>query len=126
MKSCNLEQGELVVLQCGVVSPVSAGAWTALTLTNKHLILVLTVPDGSFRASCFPKRFPLEQVLDDVGVPCTIVTKVNGRYVFNAAFAGEAISLASPADLPETPGDGAMSSRVPQWATWMALVRPAW
>ena len=79
MKSYNLGQGEFVVLQRSDVSLVSDEGRDPLdevVLTNKNLILVATVHEGAFRSSRYLKRLPLEQAVDDMGVPRTAVTKV--------------------------------------------------
>lgn len=96
MKSYNLERGEFVVLQRSDVSLVSEEGRDPLdevVLTNKSLVLVVTVPDGAFRTARYLKRLPLEQALDDLGVPRTAVTKVDNSYVLNVAFADETVSL---------------------------------
>lgn len=89
MKSYNLERGEFVVLQRSDVSLVSEEGRNPLdevVLTNKSLVLVVVVPDGAFRTARYLKRLPLEQALDDLGVPRTAVTKVDNSYVLNVAF----------------------------------------
>ena len=86
MKSYNLERGEFVVLQHSDVSLVSEEGRDPLdevVLTNKSLVLVVTVPEGAFRTARYLKRLPLEQALDDLGVPRTAVTKVDNSYVLN-------------------------------------------
>lgn len=96
MKSYNLERGEFVVLQRSDVSLVSEEGRDPLdevVLTNKSLVLVVTVPDGAFRTARYLKRLPLEQALDDLGVPRTAVTKVDNSYVLNVAFSDETVSL---------------------------------
>lgn len=96
MKSYNLDRGEFVVLQRSDVSLVSEEGRDPLdevVLTNKSLVLVVTVPDGAFRTARYLKRLPLEQALDDLGVPRTAVTKVDNSYVLNVAFSDETVSL---------------------------------
>ena len=96
MKSYNLDRGEFVVLQRSDVSLVSEEGRNPLdevVLTNKSLVLVVTVPDGAFRTARYLKRLPLEQALDDLGVPRTAVTKVDNSYVLNVAFSDETVSL---------------------------------
>jgi hypothetical protein len=96
MKSYNLDQGEYVVLQCSDVGLMNDGSVDPLeevVLTNKHLILVANVFEGVFRSSRYLKRLPLEQALDDMGVPRTAVTKVRDNYLLNVAFEDETISL---------------------------------
>ena len=96
MKSYNLERGAFVVLQRSDVSLVSEEGRDPLdevVLTNKSLVLAVTVPDGAFRTARYLKRLPLEQALDDLGVPRTAVTKVDNSYVLNVAFSDETVSL---------------------------------
>lgn len=96
MKSYNLGQGEFVVLQRSdviLVSDEGRDPLDEVVLTNKNLVLVVTVHEGAFRSSRYLKRLPLEQVLDDMGVPRTAVTKVDNSYVLNVAFADETVSL---------------------------------
>jgi hypothetical protein len=96
MKSYNLGQEEFVILQRSdviLVSDEGRDPLDEVVLTNKNLILVVTVHEGAFRSSRYLKRLPLEQAVDDMGVPRTAVTKVDNSYVLNVAFADETVSL---------------------------------
>lgn len=94
--SYNLEQGEFIVLQQSDVSLVTANGKDPLAevvLTNRHLILVANVSEGLFKTSRNLKRIPLEQTLDDIGVPRLLVSRVRDEDVLNIAIADDSVTL---------------------------------
>lgn len=94
--SYNLEQGEFIVLQQSEASLISTDGIDPLeevVLTNKHLILVANVSEGLFKTSRYLKRIPLEQILNDRGIPCLVVSTVRDENVLNVAFSDDSVTL---------------------------------
>ncbi len=100
MDNYNLEPGEIVLAQA---SPVQLGvdrngeSLKEVVLTSKNLILVNEVSSGLFSSKTYVKRCPLASLLDSLGTPQVMATKLREDYFLQAVFGNETISLYFPA-----------------------------
>lgn len=99
MSNYNLSAGEFVILQ----SP-SWYLWNEddeeeleeVVLTNKNLILVNEVSLGLFKRETMLKRCPLDQMLNDLGMPSLVVSKLDNTWWLQASFGVDVIRLRHP------------------------------
>lgn len=104
MDDYNLEPGEFVIMQQPSVilgSGTDQQHLDELVLTNKNLILVLSVAQGFFRRERYLKRCPLSTVSCAEDIPQTVVSKRHNKYYLQVVFDGEAIALNFPSGSSE-------------------------
>lgn len=96
MDNSNLGPGEVGIIQATGVCLQDGSqerALSKLMLTNKNLILSLTVDRGPFKQERYVKRCPLSKIVDADGEPQVFVTKQGSDYRLNVVFDDEAITL---------------------------------
>ena len=64
--------------------------------TNKSLVLVNEVSTGLFKRETMLKRCPLDQMLNDLGMPALVVSKLNNKWWLQISFGSEVIRLRHP------------------------------